>query len=109
MRMNITLRQLEVFALVAELRSFTEAARTLRLTQSALSRTIQGLEGALGCRLFDRSTRAVILTPEGVEFLGLSERATGELENGLRYFEQFTAGLRGQVSIATMPSMAVSV
>ena len=109
MRINLSLRQLEVFARVAELKSFTDAARVLRLTQSALSRTVQSLEAALGCRLLDRSTRAVVLTPEGVEFLILAERATGELDGRLHTFEQFMAGRRGRVSIATMPSMAVSV
>ncbi len=109
MGMNVNLRQLEVFACVAEFRSFTDAARSLRLTQSALSRTVQQLEAALGCRLFDRSTRAVVLTPEGTEFLGVARRATEELNGGLRYFEQFVAGRRGRVSIATIPSVAVSV
>ncbi len=109
MRINVNLRQMEVFVLIAGLKSFTEAARSLRVTQSALSRTIQQLERALGCRLFDRSTRTVALTPEGTEFLSIAQRATNEFAGDLRAFEQFIAGRRGRVTVATMPSMAVSV
>jgi DNA-binding transcriptional LysR family regulator len=48
--------------------SFTLAAQELFLTQSALSRQMQALEEGLGTRLFERSHRALALTPAGVTF-----------------------------------------
>ena len=56
---------LSVFHLVAKHRSFTEAGRKLGLTQSAVSRQIQGIESRLEVTLFERTTRQVLLTPAG--------------------------------------------
>ena len=67
MTMNLTLRQLRAFAAVAAAGSFTEAARQLHLTQSALSVLVRELERALGVRRFDRHTRKVSLTHAGVD------------------------------------------
>ncbi|AMO22900.1 LysR family transcriptional regulator [Ramlibacter solisilvae] len=65
-----TLADLRAFAAVGELQSFAAAARTLHLSQPALSRRIAHLEDQLGVRLLDRTTRSVELTPLGQRFLG---------------------------------------
>lgn len=109
MRVNASLRQLEVFLLVARKKSFSDAARALRLTPSALSRTISQLESTLNVRLFDRSTRAFVLTAEGTEFLLTAQRVLDEYDRGLEQFNQFVGGRRGQLNLAVMPSVAVSV
>jgi DNA-binding transcriptional LysR family regulator len=59
------LYELQLFELVASERSFTRAARKAGLTQSAVTRQVAGIENALNARLFDRTTRAVTLTPAG--------------------------------------------
>lgn len=59
------LTELPLFLRVAELGSFTQAAAVLGLPRSTLSRRIRALEEALGCRLLERTTRLVRLTPEG--------------------------------------------
>ena len=59
-------RRLEVFAAVAARRSFSDAARVLHLSQSAVSQHIAALEAELGTRLFDRTTRRVRPTVAGV-------------------------------------------
>jgi DNA-binding transcriptional LysR family regulator len=59
--MNITLRQLRAFVAVARTGSFTLAAESLFITQSALSGLIKEIEQTLGVRLFDRSTRRIQL------------------------------------------------
>ena len=66
---------LEVFRAVAREESFTGAAARAGLTQSAVTRQIQGMEERLGLRLFERTTRKVRLTAAG-EFL---EQRAGEL------------------------------
>ncbi|PMB32616.1 transcriptional regulator, partial [Fischerella thermalis CCMEE 5319] len=53
------------FVVVAQRLSFVEAADTLRVDPSTLSRRIQRLEETLGVRLFNRNTRRVVLTEAG--------------------------------------------
>jgi DNA-binding transcriptional LysR family regulator len=62
---DIELRHLRSFLMVAEELNFTRAAAELRVTQPSLTRTIRKLEETLGVRLFDRNTRRVLLTPPG--------------------------------------------
>ncbi|WP_129661740.1 LysR family transcriptional regulator [Rothia uropygialis] len=64
--MDLELRHLRAFEAVGRKKSFTAAARSLHITQPALSRTIQQLEARLGgVTLLDRSSRSVDLTPQG--------------------------------------------
>ncbi|HEY5891967.1 MAG TPA: LysR family transcriptional regulator [Chthoniobacterales bacterium] len=58
-------RQLRAFVTMARLGSFTQTARELGLTQSAISHTIRTLEEDLGCQLFYKSAKRVFLTREG--------------------------------------------
>ena len=60
------------FARVASLGSFTAAARSLSISPSAVSKSVQRLEQRLDLRLFNRTTRSLTLTPEGQD---LHERA----------------------------------
>lgn len=53
------------FEAAARTLSFTKAAEELNLTQSAISRQIRALEESLGVALFERRTRALLLTAEG--------------------------------------------
>ncbi len=62
-------QQLETFVQVAEHLNFARAAESLNITQSAVSRQIHSLEDELGIKLLHRTTRTVILTPEGPAFL----------------------------------------
>jgi DNA-binding transcriptional LysR family regulator len=71
-----TLANLESFARSAELGSFSAAARRLGLTPAAISRNVAQLEGNLGVRLFQRSTRSLALTEAG-------ERFRAAIEDGL--------------------------
>jgi len=66
--------QLKSFVAIAETGTFGQAAVTVNRTQSALSLQIKKLEEELGCALFDRTSRRVVLTPEGEVFLGYARR-----------------------------------
>lgn len=59
------LTALTVFRRVAELRSFSQAARELRLSNTAVSKNVRELEQELGTRLLHRTTRTVHLTSSG--------------------------------------------
>jgi LysR family transcriptional regulator, carnitine catabolism transcriptional activator len=63
--MDLTSRQLRAFLLVAQHRNFSRAAEALFITPSGLSILIRELESQLGFRLFDRTTRHVVLTAHG--------------------------------------------
>lgn len=67
---RFTLRQIEAFIAVADAHSFTTAASHLGLTAQAVSQLVAELEGVLGFRLFDRTTRKVGLSSAGRDFLG---------------------------------------
>ena len=73
-------RQLRAFLLVAEHHSFTRAASALFITPSGLSVMIKELEGQLGFRLFDRTTRQVGLTPHGRQLLAVARRSLDEID-----------------------------
>lgn len=68
--LRFTLRQIEAFVTVAELRSFGAAGERLGLTPQAVSQLIAELESVLGFRLFDRTTRRVELSSAGRDYLG---------------------------------------
>lgn len=61
----MNLRKLEVFVAVVEQKSFSGAAKTLPMAQSAVSIAIQKLEESLGCLLLERKGRSIKATPDG--------------------------------------------
>jgi len=85
------LLQLQYFITVARLEHVTEAARTLHVTQSSLSKTIQRLEEDLGAPLFDRTGRNLRLNELGVRFLRRAEKAMLELEQGKLEIKDLTS------------------
>ncbi|HEY0911898.1 MAG TPA: LysR family transcriptional regulator [Bradyrhizobium sp.] len=63
--MNVDLRQLRAFVTVVQVGSFSRAARSLGMSQSALSQAVRQLEDELRVRLLDRTTRSVQLSKVG--------------------------------------------
>src|ERR1700733_13461495 len=61
--------EFSAFVGVAEHSSYTKAARALGLSTAALSQTVSALEGRLGVRLLNRTTRSVALTEAGEHLL----------------------------------------
>jgi DNA-binding transcriptional LysR family regulator len=102
--MNITLKQIRAFATVARERSFTRASERLHLTQSTLTTSIKILESEIGMRLFDRSTRSVVLTAQGTSFLPVAERMLRDLHDSLEDLRMTADRQRGSVTVAAAPS-----
>lgn len=65
---RIRLRHLQCFLDTARLGSLSAAAQAMNVSQPAASKTIRELEDILGCALFDRSGRRLVLTPAGRVF-----------------------------------------
>lgn len=104
--MNVTLRQLRAFLAVSRTGSFTLAAESLFVTQSALSGLVKELESALGVRLFDRSTRRVQLTPIGQGLLPVLDKALSDLDGALGRVAELEELRVGRVRVATSQLMA---
>lgn len=87
---------LDFFVLLARRESFVETAREIGISASAVSRRLARLEGRLGVRLMNRTTRRVSLTGEGEVYfrkaLGLLAEID-ELENSLRSGQSSPSGL----------------
>ncbi|WP_423203546.1 LysR family transcriptional regulator [Pseudomonas kribbensis] len=89
----MTLTQLEIFSLVAELRGFTLAAHRLGISQSAVSHALKSLEQELGVELFRRHQSQVELSDIGEQLL-LRARAMLGLANTLRQEAADARGLK---------------
>ena len=104
----IDFHKLHVFSSVVNAGSFSAAASSLRLTQSAVSAHIKDLESTIGLRLIDRSRRPISPTEVG-HFL---YRTSMELMNRMQEIEKTVAdikkGNQGQVILST-PTMLGSV
>lgn len=74
-------RKLLAFATLARVGSFTQAAKEINLTQSAVSHAIKALERDLGCRLFERLGRAVTITQAGKQLLQRADVILAEMQH----------------------------
>ena len=70
----MTLQQLKYVIEVADRGSITEAAKYLFIAQPSLSAAIHELEAETDTKIFKRSSRGVLITPEGAEFLGYARQ-----------------------------------
>lgn len=76
----VELRQLRYLVAIADHENLGRAARSLYLTQPALSYALKGLESRLGVRLFDRHPAGVAPTPAGVEVVRQARRVLSEAD-----------------------------
>src|SRR5436190_8843014 len=92
------------FEASARLLSFTKAAGELFVTQSAVSRQIQTLEESLGTKLFERRTRALLLTEAGQRYYQVTQEALENLQDATQKLKG-AAAVR-MVTVTTTPGFA---
>jgi DNA-binding transcriptional LysR family regulator len=80
--MNQNLSSYWIFYTVANAGNISKAAKELYISQPAISKSIQKLEESLGCKLFSRSSRGVLLTEEGSLLYGHVREAFESLSAG---------------------------
>lgn len=107
--MNITLRQLRAFIAVSRTGSFTLAAESLFVTQSALSGLIKELEQSLGVRLLDRSTRRIQLSEVGRGIYPLIDKILLDLDGVIGEVTNLKALKKGVVRVAAPQLMACTL
>ncbi|AQH01466.1 LysR family transcriptional regulator [Burkholderia sp. KK1] len=93
------LKGIDVFVCVVEAGSFTAAAERLSLTISAVSKGIGRLEHRLQVRLFDRSTRQLVLTDQGAAFYQTCVGVLADLESAEIALHTDLTEVRGKVRI----------
>jgi len=76
---NFDLNDLQAFRAVVDKGSFRGAAEAIRISQPALSRRIEKLESALDVKLFERTTRRLLLSDSGAAYLRTCSRVLAEI------------------------------
>lgn len=100
------LRQLKYFEKSAELLNFTEAARTLFISQSTLSQQIKQLEDELGVQLFNRIGKRIMLTDAGSVFLPFAKKTIQEAKDGELVIRDLQNMATGTLSIGVTYSLS---
>jgi len=95
-----------VFVAIVEQGSFAAAGDILEMSQPGVSRAIARLEARLGVRLFDRTTRTVTLTEDGLRFHSLVTPLLAGLEEAADSTTRGAAVVRGRLRVNVDPSMS---
>jgi len=103
---GIELRHLRHFVAVADRCSFSEAARSVYISQPALTRSIQHLERTVGSPLLRRDARKVSLTPPGERFLQFARMIMAEWTEATSMVASMGSGTVGEVCIGMEPLVA---
>lgn len=98
-------QQLVTFERIVREGSFNRAARSLDLSQAAISGRIQALEAEVGGPLFIRGGRRVTLTEAGENFLPYARRALAVIAEGLEAARGAYTGQQGRVTVGAVDSI----
>lgn len=98
------LEQVQAFLAVAETGSFQQAARQCNVTQSTISRQVQGLESELGLPLLHRTAQAK-LTIAGEQFLPHARKIWQEWQSAAHELEELRLGKQPELCIAAIHSV----
>ena len=103
------LQAIRAFARVVEAGNFTRAADSLDMPNATLSKLVQELEAHLGVRLLQRTTRRVMVTPEGQDYYAKASRVLRDLEDIDSSFNIARSKPRGHLRIDVGGSTARDV
>ena len=100
------LYELSLFHLVVKHRSFTKAAELAGVTQSAITRQMQGMENSLGIDLLERTTRSVRVTQAGEFLFRESARLLGDVDQSLRRLKEDFTDAKKEIRIGVSRSLS---
>ncbi len=95
-----SLRQLKAFVTVAENKSFTKAAKTLYMTQPAVSAQIKALEERLEVQLLERNDKNIVLTEAGQMFYEEALKIMGLYEGFIEAINELKGVRKGRIFLA---------
>ncbi|MCZ2103009.1 MAG: LysR family transcriptional regulator [Burkholderiales bacterium] len=107
--LSLSMRQLRAFATIARTGSFTRAAEELHMSQPGLSGMVRDMEQQLDCRMFERTTRSVTLTPHGQVFLPVAARVLADLDTAAVSLGELNSAESHRLVIGATPFIASSV
>ncbi|MCX8570764.1 LysR family transcriptional regulator [Aminobacter sp. MET-1] len=99
--MKASINELEAVTAIARLGGFRPAARELSVSSSALSHAVSALEARLNVRLFNRTTRSVVLTAAGVAFVADIGPALAAIERAVEQAQETQARPTGVLRLNT--------
>lgn len=102
----MTFDQLDYFIAAAKCATFLEAAESLHISQSTLSKQIQNLERELNLQLFDRSKRSASLTEAGKMFYTEALQLSGLYHQTLLHVSNFRESANPELHISTLPILS---
>lgn len=103
--MNITFRQMRYFIAVAEIRSISGGAASVGISQSAVTDAIRFIEAELGCAMFARHARGVILTREGQQFLRHARKIVDAMNDIRGGIAQNADTVKGKLKVGATPTV----
>lgn len=106
--MLLKFREVEVFWAVYRTQSMKAAARSLNVSQPAISMTLKSAEQRFGIRLFERVGSRIKPTPEAHALFSASNNVFIELEEFKRQLTRIQEGRGGMVSIGATPTLAAA-
>lgn len=101
-----TVQQLRYAVAVAAARHFGRAARACFVSQPALSAQIRELESRLGVRLFERTSRGVLITEPGAEVIDRAHRILREIDDLCEAASGLGGELSGSLRLGVIPTIA---
>ncbi len=107
--MDVHTRRLRYFVILAEELHFTRAANRLHVSQQGLSRSIRELEEQVGAVLLRRTTRTVVLTEAGEEFLRGVRDGLAALDASAEAARRAQAKVGGELRIGFLVSSALEL
>lgn len=102
-------RHLAVFRAVMKTGSVSAAARVLNVSQPAVTKTLQIIEGRIGIKLFQRVKGRLQATPEGLLLLPGVDQIFGAVGDVERLAQEIAGGNVGHIALATNATLSASV
>jgi len=100
--------QLQTLVAVTRAKSFSKAAENLGVTQSAISQSIKNLESKLNIKIFKRSGKNIVLTPEGEKLYEFGSIFLDQLQGTLDSLQEQRDQMKGKVRIGTLTGIGKS-
>lgn len=107
LRLDALWNWLPAFRAVGETEHLPTAAKALHVSPSALSRSVRLLEQRLGCALFERRARSLLLTAKGRQFLNALRTVMRQLDDAVEDLDQREP--RGPLRIASVTAVLVDL
>lgn len=106
--MNTDLELYRIFCIVVEYQSISKAARSMYISQSAITQSIQKLEGYLGGKVFYRSNSGVELTEQGKTLYEYVKESVDTINNAEKIFSKYSKLEKGKIRICVESDLLIN-